>query len=181
MCWTRSHVSGSRSMYSSSTPSVYGSPFPNRWSSTLASSPAALRAPLPVIDGGKICFTERSIPGSRHPDHGFGLDLHEPARIEQRRDDARGGRSDVRERLAVRAPDVVDEGGGSDEDPGAHDVVEGRARFGEGALDDPEAHARLLVRRLRRIGVTRHDRRGTGDPDLVADADRPRVADAILE
>ena len=30
MCWTRSNVSGSRSMYSSSTPSVNGSLWPNR-------------------------------------------------------------------------------------------------------------------------------------------------------
>ena len=35
MCWTRSNVSPSSSMYSSSTPSVYGSPWPNAWSRTL--------------------------------------------------------------------------------------------------------------------------------------------------
>src|SRR3954454_5286128 len=140
MCWTRSHVSGSRSMYSSSTPSVYGSPFPNRCSSTLAWSPGVLCAPLPVIDGGKICFTGGSIPASRQPDHCFGFDLDEPARIEQAGDDARGRGPGVRDRLSVRAPDVVDEGGVGDEDPGAHDVVERGARFGESALDDPEAH-----------------------------------------
>ena len=47
-CWTRSSVSPSRSMYSSSTPSVYGSPVPKLWSSTLPPGPK----PLPVIDGG---------------------------------------------------------------------------------------------------------------------------------
>src|SRR5881396_786510 len=50
MCCTRSNVSPSSSMYSSSTPSVYGSLWPNAWSSTLP--PGAKRAPLPVIDGG---------------------------------------------------------------------------------------------------------------------------------
>ena len=48
MCCTRSHVSGSRSMYSSSTPSVYGSPEPKRWSSTLAWSVPS----VPVIEAG---------------------------------------------------------------------------------------------------------------------------------
>src|ERR671922_234175 len=48
MCWTRSNVSPSRSMYSSSTPSVYGSPLPKRWSRTLP--PAA--KPLAVIEAG---------------------------------------------------------------------------------------------------------------------------------
>jgi hypothetical protein len=37
-------------MYSSSTPSVYGSLAPNAWSSTLP--PSAKRLPLPVIEGG---------------------------------------------------------------------------------------------------------------------------------
>ena len=32
-----------------------------------------------------------------------------------------------------------------------------------------------------RVGVARHDRRGAGDPDVVADADGARVADALLE
>ena len=47
-CWTRSKVSGSRSMYSSSTPSVNGGVEPKRWSSTLPPS----AKPLPVIDAG---------------------------------------------------------------------------------------------------------------------------------
>ncbi len=50
MCWTRSKVSPSSSMYSSSTPSVYGSLWPNAWSKTLP--PGANRAPFPVIDEG---------------------------------------------------------------------------------------------------------------------------------
>jgi hypothetical protein len=37
-------------MYSSSTPSVYGSLLPNAWSSTLPSR--AKPAPLPVIEAG---------------------------------------------------------------------------------------------------------------------------------
>jgi hypothetical protein len=37
-------------MYSSSTPSVYGSLWPKAWSSTLP--PGANRPPLPVIEAG---------------------------------------------------------------------------------------------------------------------------------
>ena len=50
MCWTRSNVSPSSSMYSSSTPSVYASLAPNAWSSTLP--PGGKCEPLPVIEGG---------------------------------------------------------------------------------------------------------------------------------
>src|SRR4029078_13626535 len=49
MCCTRSNVSASRSMSSSSTPSVYGSLAPYLWSSTLP--PCGKLLPLPVIDG----------------------------------------------------------------------------------------------------------------------------------
>jgi hypothetical protein len=48
MCWTRSKVCGSRSMYSSSTPSVYGSPLPNAWSSTL---PPSAKLPAVMLGG----------------------------------------------------------------------------------------------------------------------------------
>ena len=51
----------------------------------------------------------------------------------------------------------------------------------ERPLDDREAHLRLLVRAARRVGVVRHDRRGAGDPDAVADPHGARVADALLE
>ena len=46
---------------------------------------------------------------------------------------------------------------------------------------DREADPRLVVRAGGRVGVARHDRRGAGDPDAVADPDRARVADALLE
>ena len=62
-------------MYSSSTPSVYGSLEPKRWSSTLASVVAGVREACPVT----ILLT----------DHRLGLDLDEPARIEQARHDGR--------------------------------------------------------------------------------------------
>jgi hypothetical protein len=50
MCCTRSKVSLSSSMYSSSTPRVYGSLVPKAWSRTLP--PGGNCEPLPVIDGG---------------------------------------------------------------------------------------------------------------------------------
>jgi hypothetical protein len=48
MCWTRSNVLESRSMYSSSTPSVYGSPLPNAWSRTL---PPAAKLSAVMLEG----------------------------------------------------------------------------------------------------------------------------------
>ena len=70
----------------------------------------------------------RSVTGER-----LGLDFDKPARVEQRRDDAgRRGPGD-RERVAVRAADLVDVRGARDVDPGAHDVVEARAGLGERA------------------------------------------------
>ena len=54
------HVNG---MYSSSTPSVYGSLAPNLWSRTLAAGPSA----TPVIDRGTICFTGESPPPRSRP------------------------------------------------------------------------------------------------------------------
>ena len=46
-----------------------------------------------------------------------------------------------------------------------------RARLLERTLDDRQADLRLLVGRRRRVGVARHDRRGSRDPD----AGRPRA------
>ena len=48
MCWTRSKLSGSSSMYSSSTPSVYGFVLPNAWSRTL---PPAANPPAVMLEG----------------------------------------------------------------------------------------------------------------------------------
>src|SRR5947209_1851619 len=149
MCCTRSQVSGSRSMYSSSTPSVYLSPFPKLWSRTLAPAPPAPIEPLPVIDGGKICFMPGSIPRSAtshsrtwfaartrfgHP-YRFSFDFYDPTSVEQLRDDPRRSRASAGERLAVRAADVVDVRRLGHVDARAHDVVQRRPRFGERALD----------------------------------------------
>src|SRR4029077_19231677 len=95
MCCTRSKVSPSSSMNSSSTPSVYGSLAPNAWSSTLP--PGGKLEPLPVIEGG---IRESLMPG-RYPAGlqeesvsraSFGkervrLDLDLPRRVEQPGDD----------------------------------------------------------------------------------------------
>ena len=51
MCWTRSNV-GIESWYSSSTPSVYGSPAPER---VVEDAPADSDS-VPVIEDGKACF-----------------------------------------------------------------------------------------------------------------------------
>jgi hypothetical protein len=78
-------------------------------------------APLPVIDGGKICCISAAIIDR------LGFDLDEPARVEQGGDDPGGRRARVRERLPVRAADLVDVRGVGDVDAGAHDIVERRA------------------------------------------------------
>src|SRR3954469_10320373 len=174
MCCTRSHVSGSSSMYSSSTPSVYWSPFPKRCSSTPAPLPPRPIEPLPVITAGRFAR-------SRPEYHRFGLDFHQPTWIEELRDDPGRRRACRAERLAVRPPDVVDQARVGDVDARAHDVLERRACLRERPLDDPEAHLGLLVGAAGRRRVSRHDRRGTGDPDLAPDADGAGVADALLE
>src|SRR5262249_17609260 len=112
MCWTRSNVSPSSSMYSSSTPSVYGSLAPNAWSRTLP--PGGNCEPLPVIEGGM----RESLMRGRYPralqeesfgsfgEKRVGLDLDLPGWIEQRADDQhrRCGRV-LPKQLAVRPPD----------------------------------------------------------------------------
>src|SRR5437660_9379703 len=102
-CWTRSKVSSSRSMYSSSTPSVNGSPLPKAWSRTLP--PSANPAPLPVMLGGVTCLSTSEVL----LDDRVRLDLDEPARVEERRDDERRcGRSRLAEHLGMRAADLDD-------------------------------------------------------------------------
>ena len=95
MCWTRSKVSPSSSMYSSSTPSVYGSAF-----RTCGRARCRCGAsPLPVIEVGGSA--------SRHVR--FRLDLDTPARVEQGLDDDCGrGRADSQGHLAVRATDLLE-------------------------------------------------------------------------
>ena len=77
--------------------------------------------------------------------------------------------------------DRVDRTGVRDVDARADDVVEARAGLRERPADDLEADTCLLVHVVGRVGVVRHDRRRPRDPDLRADPDRARVADAILE
>ena len=77
-------------------------------------------APLPVIDGGKICFTTAVSPlppRSRRASAGRAARVTMPVVA---------GRA-PRERLAVRAADVVDVRRVGDVDARAHDVVERRA------------------------------------------------------
>ena len=118
MCCTRSHVSGSSSMYSSSTPSVNGSLLPNAWSSTLAAPGRALGA----------------LAGDRRREdllHGGSITASASISTSQRgssssRDDAGRRGPCGRERLAVGAADVVDGRRVGDVDARAHDVVERR-------------------------------------------------------
>src|SRR6476659_1221553 len=119
MCCTRSNVSRSRSMYSSSTPSVYGSLAPKAWSSTLP--PGGNLEPLPVIDGGMSeSFMRGPYPCGLQEDSAdrawrrapFGkerrvrLDLDRARGVEHPRDDEHRRRSNDRtEQLAVRTSD----------------------------------------------------------------------------
>ncbi len=65
------------------------------------------------------------------------LDLDEQARVDQRADlDQRGGRPDVAEDLAVDRGDLAGGGDVGHEHPRPHDVGEGEAGLGQGALDD---------------------------------------------
>ena len=124
-------------MYSSSTPSVYGSPLPNLWSSTLAAG-ASTR---PVIEEGRSCFTgvtaSASIStfhaGSRSP-----LTTHVAA-----------GRTSRNASPCARAT--------SGQCSGAvtyirrpHDVLEARPGTLERLADEREAQRSLLVGALRR-------------------------------
>ena len=157
MCCTRSHVSGSRSMYSSSTPSVYGSLFPNA---------VVEHADLPGTGA------ERALAGDRRGKdllHVWSITASASISTSHRGSSScvtmPGGRgTGGREGRAVRAADLVDRRRVGDVDPCPHDVVERRTRFGERALDDRQADLRLLVRAGRRVGVARHDRRRARRP-----------------
>src|SRR5690348_16982938 len=132
MCWTRSNVSPSRSMYSSSTPSVYGSLEPNAWSRTLP--PAGKPDPLPVIEGGISASVMpgrylRSLQEESAGRRSLGqdrvcLDLDEPAWVDESgHDDVRVGRPDRAEHFAVRAGDLLEDVGARCVDPGPDDVL----------------------------------------------------------
>ena len=104
-----------------------------------------------------------------HRDDRLGLDLDEPARVEQlgrRRRSSPAAPCAKASRCA--RPTASMSLGARDVDPRADDVVEARAGLAERALDDLEADARLLVGVVGRVGVARHDRRRAGDPDLAA-------------
>ena len=117
-------------MYSSSTPSVYGSLVPNAWSSTLP--PGGKLEPLPVIDGG---ISESLMPG-RYPqvcaeesggslgEECVGLDLDAPGGIEQAGDHEHRRRGRVlAEELTVRASDRLPVGRIDEVDARADDVL----------------------------------------------------------
>src|SRR5262245_3984985 len=145
MCCTRSSVALSRSMYSSSTPSVYAPPSPKRWSRTLDSSSG---------------------------DNRVHLDLEQPARIDERvHGHGRVHGPDVAEDLCVRPRHLVEVGGRRDEDARAHDVLEPCAELLQRGTDDLEAAAGLAVGVRRGIGVAGHGRRGAGHVYVLADAD----------
>ena len=111
-------------------------------------------------------------------EHGVGLDLDPPARVEEALDDDPGrGRADLAEDLAVRAPDLVELVRVDHVHPGPDDVL----RPGAGPLErgehDLEAQARLLVDALRRFAAVRGDGRRARDVDVAPGHDRARVAD----
>src|SRR6476469_229368 len=166
MCWTRSNVVESRSMYSSSTPSVYGSPLPNECSSTLP----WVASPLLVMLGG----TTLSMPGCYGSALGndcVRLDFDQPARVEQRgHDQHRRRRLGLAEDLAVGAADLRPVLGTCQVDPRADDVLRACADLGERGHDDLQAAARLAVRVCGRFAAVGHDRRGAGDGDVVPHA-----------
>src|SRR4051812_28258306 len=136
MCWTRSHVSGSSSMYSSSTPSVYGSDAPKRWSRTLASWLPLLTPNLPSGEVSHGDPAKAGASGRGSPDHRLGLDLDAPARVEELRADPAQRRPGGGDRLAVCAADRADVLGARDVDPRPQDVVEARGGLAERARDD---------------------------------------------
>ena len=108
MCWTRSNVSPSRSMYSSSTPSVYGSLVPE---GVVEHAPAGRELRALARDRrrdqriGHAKTISRRFAGRKRASLGkerVGLDLDLPARVEQPRDDEHRRRGTVRLRTPRR-------------------------------------------------------------------------------
>lgn len=102
----------------------------------------------------------------------LGLDLHEPAGVQQpARENRRVRRADVSEDFSVGAADALEVLGSHEVDAGTDDVSERRARLFEGGADDLEAAPGLAVGVLGWIGAVGHDGRGPGHVDVLADPD----------
>src|ERR1700730_7215159 len=103
-----------------------------------------------------------------------GFDFDSPGRIEQSGDhDHRGGGADGAEELTVDAAGLLPVLRMGEVDAGAVDVVEGAAALLQGSGDEIEA----LGGWGRQLGSLRGARAGSGDVDLVADADGAGEAD----
>src|SRR6476661_2821482 len=109
------------------------------------------------------------------------LDLHDPARIQERRDDEHGARrANVAEDLAVGASAFRGTCGVEQEGSRAHDMLRCGAGLAERGHDDLEAAPGLAVRVAGRIAAVRHYGAGAGNEDVTAVAHRPREADRLL-
>src|SRR6185295_17526655 len=109
------------------------------------------------------------------------LDLHDPARIEERADDEHGARrANAAEDLAVGAADFRCVYGVEQEGSRAHDMLRCGARLGERGHDDLEAAPGLAVRVAGRVAAVRHYGTGAGNEDVTAVAHRAREADRLL-
>src|SRR6478672_2702434 len=178
-------------MYSSSTPSVYGSLAPKAWSSTLP--PGGNLEPLPVIDGGMSeSFMRGPYPHGLQEESAdrawqrasFGkerrvrLDLDLPRGVEHPRDDEhRRRREDRTEQLAVRTSDRLPIGRIDEVDASPDDVLGPRAELTQCVHDDLEATLRLFVRIVR----IETDGSRSGDIDVSPVAHGAGVADGVGE
>ncbi len=119
--------------------------------------------------------------GRRRADHGLGLQLHLPSRIQQSGHHHHGrGRPDVAEHLAVHASDLrpvlrIDQVG-----PRPHDVLASGAERPERIEHDLEA-ASHLDGDVRVDVAAGPDGRGAGDQDPVSGTHRPAESDRRLE
>src|SRR3954464_4688406 len=95
----------------------------------------------------------RFVPGSLFAEERLGLDLDQPARVEEADDDPRRRGADVAEDLSVRAAGLADQRCVGDVDPCAYDVVRRRTGLGERGQDDLEAAPRLAVRVRGRVAA----------------------------
>src|SRR5512132_1713387 len=111
-----------------------------------------------------------------------GLHLHEPPRVEEPvHHDHRARRTDVREHLAVRPPDLLPVAGVGQVGPRPHDVLRTGTGLGERGHDDLQHTPRLAERIRGRIAPVRHDRRGPGHDDVMALDHRAREPDHGFE